>query len=247
MKTSAFTTAAALLSTSYAATVTLETTACLEPTYPSGQPLEIEMNLSSPVAVGMSQIPKRPPPPHHQMLKPLLDLPTVCGLRIVSASPGVDINTIKCQAFKDVAGTTPGSAVFTYASPALIATNPVQEKAIKCTYSVAKAHERRQFNETMSPSLAASTTASSALGSTALPVSSEASAASSEQPSTVTSMVVVTPSAGMPSPSGNSTTSVLSTRATPSQSAQPSNTPGAASEVGVGMGVAFAAVLAMLV
>jgi hypothetical protein len=60
--------------------------------------------------------------------------------------------------------------------------------------------------------------------------------------------VVVTPSAGMPSPSGNSTTSVVVTRPTPSQTSEPPrDTPGAAAELGVGMGVAFAAVLAMFV
>jgi hypothetical protein len=51
MKTASFATAATLLSTSYAATVTLETTKCLDASIPL-QRLEIEMNLSGPVARG---------------------------------------------------------------------------------------------------------------------------------------------------------------------------------------------------
>jgi hypothetical protein len=51
MKTTSFATAAALLTSSYAATVTLETTRCLDSNVPLQQ-LEIEMNLSGPVARG---------------------------------------------------------------------------------------------------------------------------------------------------------------------------------------------------
>jgi hypothetical protein len=51
MKTSSLATAAAILSASNAATVTLETTKCLSSNVPLQQ-LEIEMNLSGPVARG---------------------------------------------------------------------------------------------------------------------------------------------------------------------------------------------------
>jgi hypothetical protein len=56
MKTSSFATAAVLVATSYAATVTLETTACLDPRAPSGWQLEVEMN-SGPVARGALNLP----------------------------------------------------------------------------------------------------------------------------------------------------------------------------------------------
>jgi hypothetical protein len=51
MKTVSITAVTALLSTSYAATVTLETTKCLNANIPLQQ-FEIEMNLSGPVARG---------------------------------------------------------------------------------------------------------------------------------------------------------------------------------------------------
>jgi len=44
-----------------------------------------------------------------------------------------DINAVSCQAFKDAEGKNPGSAVFTFKKPALIATNPVQEGSISCS------------------------------------------------------------------------------------------------------------------
>jgi hypothetical protein len=56
---------------------------------------------------------------------------SVCGLEIVSTQ-GVDVHRVSCQAFKDAAGTQPGSARFTFGNSANIATNPVQEKAIFC-------------------------------------------------------------------------------------------------------------------
>jgi hypothetical protein len=59
-------------------------------------------------------------------------MPSVCGLEIVSASDDIDVKAITCQAFKDAEGTEPGSAPFTQESPALIATNPVQEASILC-------------------------------------------------------------------------------------------------------------------
>jgi hypothetical protein len=78
-------------------------------------------------------------------------------------------------------------------------------------------------------------------------VSSETSSVDAR--STVTSMVVVTPSAGVSSASGNATsvTSVM-TRPTPSQTSEPPrDTPGAAADVrvGLGVGVVAAAVVAM--
>jgi hypothetical protein len=51
MKTSTFASAAALLSSSYAATVTFETTPCLDPSYPREQ-FDIELNPSGPVPKG---------------------------------------------------------------------------------------------------------------------------------------------------------------------------------------------------
>lgn len=51
MKTTSFATAATLLSAASAATVTLETTPCLDPSYELEQ-FTIEMNLSGPVAKG---------------------------------------------------------------------------------------------------------------------------------------------------------------------------------------------------
>lgn len=101
-----FTTIVALLaSTTCAATVTIETTQCLQ-----AHPLEkFEIELGKVVAK---------------------ELPAVCGLKITSAS--VDVRSISCRAFKDTAGQDPGSAIFTFATPALIGTNPRQIKSIRC-------------------------------------------------------------------------------------------------------------------
>ncbi|KAL5121391.1 hypothetical protein ACEQ8H_000859 [Pleosporales sp. CAS-2024a] len=112
MKTS-FATVAALLSGSYAATVTLETTQCLNSNSPAEQ-FQLQLNSAKPVAQ---------------------NLPSVCGLKIVSATDNIDVNAISCRAYKDAAGTQVGSAAFTFAQPALIATNPVQEQAVWCNAS----------------------------------------------------------------------------------------------------------------
>ena len=40
---------------------------------------------------------------------------------------------VMCQAFKDAEGKVDGSATFTKAKPAMIATNPVQEGSIQCS------------------------------------------------------------------------------------------------------------------
>lgn len=42
------------------------------------------------------------------------------------------MNALVCQAYQDAEGTRLGSAKFTFANPALIATNPVPEGAIRC-------------------------------------------------------------------------------------------------------------------
>ncbi|OAL07590.1 hypothetical protein IQ06DRAFT_289292 [Phaeosphaeriaceae sp. SRC1lsM3a] len=237
MKTTSFATAATLLSASYAATVTLETTPCLDPSYGLEQ-LTIEMNLSGPVA---------------------RDLNHVCGLRIISASEGVDINSISCQAFKDVVGTQPGSAVFTYAEPARIATNPVQEKGVWCTYPTVDDKVRRQIdNSTVSESVSVpvSTSASTSLRRSARSTatfsastsSGASSASASATASTTTITTIASASSGLPSSSGNLTTPSLSRGPSPSQSeasTSPSATPGAASSISVGMGVVAAALAAM--
>ncbi|KAH7408232.1 hypothetical protein DE146DRAFT_752377 [Phaeosphaeria sp. MPI-PUGE-AT-0046c] len=234
MRTTSIAPAATLLSLSYAATVTLETTPCLDPSYEL-QTLEIEMNPAGPVA---------------------RDLDHVCGLRIVSASEGVDLNTISCQAFKDVVGTQPGSAVFTYAEPARIATNPVQEKAIWCTYSTVDKARRQLNNNTVSESVSipVSTSTSvrrSARSTVTLSASSSGSAASasaSASASTTTITTLASASSGLPSSSANLTVPSLSLQPTPSQSGastSPSATPGAASSISMGMGVVAAALAAM--
>ena len=49
-------------------------------------------------------------------------------------STNVDINSVVCQAYKDAAGTILGSAEFTYAQPAELATpnNPVETGSVRC-------------------------------------------------------------------------------------------------------------------
>lgn len=235
MKTTSFATAATLLSAASAATVTLETTPCIDLSYQLEQ-LTIEMNLSGPVA---------------------RDLNTVCGLRIVSASEGVDINSISCQAFRDVVGTQPGSAIFTYAEPAHIATNPVQEKAIWCTYPTSSDKARRQIdNGTVSESISVPIISTSSLGrsarstfaSSASTTVGSASASASASASTTTITTLASASSGLPSNSANLTTPSASRQPSPSQSqssTSPSATPGAASSISVGMGVVAAALAAM--
>ncbi|KAF2636343.1 hypothetical protein P280DRAFT_155891 [Massarina eburnea CBS 473.64] len=60
------------------------------------------------------------------------DLTSTCGLELLSAD-GADLAAIQCQAFKDPVGTVKGSAQFNQASPALISTNPVNIGSILCT------------------------------------------------------------------------------------------------------------------
>ena len=91
--------------------VHIKTTACLDP---SIKPVELDVTIGS----------TAPMP---------VDLASVCGLQILSATPDIDVNTVQCQAFRDAQGTQVGSALFTYANPASIATNPVVEKGILCT------------------------------------------------------------------------------------------------------------------
>ncbi|KAH7086808.1 hypothetical protein FB567DRAFT_549254 [Paraphoma chrysanthemicola] len=221
MKTSTLTTAATLLSTTYAATVTISTTPCLDPHIPLQQET-IEMNLSGPVA---------------------RDFPAVCGMKILSASPGIDINTIHCQAFKDVVGTQPGSAIFTYAHPASIATNPVQEMAVRCTYPVHGAHAKRQSNETASVSSPGSSASASASDSARLSLStvtlSASSGSASVSQSTITRTTIA--SSGLPSSSANGTVSSSRSPSASQTSATPAQSSGAAAGMGVGVGMGVVA------
>lgn len=107
MKGFTFATVAALAATSFAATVKLEQTACI--------------SANSTVAPFSVEVDKLT----------ALELTSVCGLKIVSAD-GVDVKSVKCQAYKDAEGKQKGSKEFTSDSPALISTNPVQEAAILC-------------------------------------------------------------------------------------------------------------------
>jgi len=232
MKTATLASAAAFLAASNAASVTLQTTKCLDSSIPYGQQFDIELNTAQPVAK---------------------DLLSVCGLSIIAVSDAVDIHTVQCQAFRDAAGTRPGSAVFTYDSPALIATNPVQEKAIRC--SVVPSFEKRQAANATISSTPASRTQSEASISASASASGSLSSSESSALSTltssrrvITSTVVVGPSSGLPSSSVNGTISSVTPRPTPSSvsSASPSST-GAAGQVGVGVGVVAGAMLAMFV
>ncbi|KAF2682394.1 hypothetical protein K458DRAFT_488648 [Lentithecium fluviatile CBS 122367] len=106
----AFTTlavASALLSTGYAATVKIEETPCIQ-NNTELKTFDVEIGK---LLVGQIE--------------------SVCGLKIISATDA-DVTKVECQAFKDAEGKDPGSAKFTQAKPALIATNPVQEGSIKC-------------------------------------------------------------------------------------------------------------------
>lgn len=108
MKGFTFAAVAALAATSYAATVKIEQTACIQQNATSLASFDVEVDKLTAV-----------------------ELPSVCGLKIVSAD-GVDVKSVKCKAYKDAEGTQPGSAEFTSDKPALIATNPVQEGSILC-------------------------------------------------------------------------------------------------------------------
>ncbi|KAF2792246.1 hypothetical protein K505DRAFT_326318 [Melanomma pulvis-pyrius CBS 109.77] len=107
----ALTALATLLSTTSAATVTLKTTDCLQPI----ALLQFTIDTDKLVAK---------------------ELKSLCGLELISAS-GVSLDSLSCQAFKDAEGKEPGSAIFNSTSPALIATNPVQEGSILCKSSEA--------------------------------------------------------------------------------------------------------------
>lgn len=111
MKGFTFATVAALAATSFAATVKIEQTACVQANSTSLESFEVEVDKLT-----------------------AIDLPSVCGLKIVSAEDA-KVEDIKCQAYKDAEGKEKGSAEFTKDKPAMIATNPVQEKAILCVGS----------------------------------------------------------------------------------------------------------------
>ncbi|CAO2656831.1 Nn.00g056340.m01.CDS01 [Neocucurbitaria sp. VM-36] len=237
MKTATLVAATALASTSYAATVTLETTKCLNANIPLEQ-FDIEIGTSKPVAK---------------------DLPAVCGLRILSASASTDVTTIQCQAFRDADGTQPGSAVFTFDSPALIGTNPIQEKSILCTIpsspDAVVLDRRQEENSTTSSGPLASITGSRSAQSTVLITSTaaapensaEANSTSSAAPSTIVSTIVVSASSGLPTSSSNATTPSNTGRPSATQSSSnPAESTGAAGALSIGAGVVVAALAAWL-
>jgi hypothetical protein len=59
---------------------------------------------------------------------------TAYEIHFDGSSSNVDINKVECRAYKDAAGVVPGSAPFTLASPALLATpnNPVVVGSVLC-------------------------------------------------------------------------------------------------------------------
>ncbi|KAF2467500.1 uncharacterized protein BDR25DRAFT_395261 [Lindgomyces ingoldianus] len=138
-------------------------------------------------------------------------LDTVCGLQIISAD-GVDVNSLSCLAYKDAEGTDRGSAVFTFATPALISTNPVQEGSIRCN-STGGPENKANSSTTMS-------TLSTAVASTgtALPISTG-------NVTVPTGTRTPTPSSG-PSATGSSS---------------PAQSTGAAAHVGLSVGAAVGA------
>lgn len=247
MKTSSLATAAALLSASYAASVTIQTTKCLDNSIPYGEQFTIEINTPEPIQKGTSSLSPPSLPPLlilHILTYTSLDLPEVCGLRILSATPDVDLSTVQCQAFRDTSGSQPGSAIFTYANPALIATNPVQEKSIRCSGS--QHFSKRQ--------IASANATSSIVGVTSSLVASASESASlvlstsveSRGPITLTSTTVVPgPSAG----AGNSTVPSATIKPSGSETSRASasaSSTGAAGVVEVGLGAVGAAFVALL-
>jgi hypothetical protein len=108
MKGFTFATVAVFAATSIAATVKLEQTSCLNINITTPNSFDVEVNKLT-----------------------VVDLPTVCGLKIVSAD-GADVKGIKCKAYRDKEGKEPGSAEFTQDVPAQIGTNPIQEGSILC-------------------------------------------------------------------------------------------------------------------
>jgi hypothetical protein len=231
-----FAAATALLATTYAATVKLETTKCLNSENTPPQQFDVALNSISPVAKGQSTLIIA----HSKTLtNPTLDLPSVCGLRILSASDNVDIATIQCQAFRDTEGKLQGSALFTSDNTAQIATNPIQEKSIWCTTS----RPQNLSNSTISSAAPQST----ASGNATLPITASSNA------TTILTTVLASASAGLPSLSANGTVP-SATQTPPSPPSQtggeappkPSETKGAASTLGVGVGVVAAAFAALL-
>lgn len=111
MKGFTFATVAALAATTFAATVKLEQTPCIQANSTALASFDVEVDKLT-----------------------AINLPSVCGLKIVSAD-GVDKSAVKCQAYKDAEGKEKGSAEFTADKPAIISTNPVQEAAILCVGS----------------------------------------------------------------------------------------------------------------
>ncbi|KAF2806099.1 uncharacterized protein BDZ99DRAFT_501614 [Mytilinidion resinicola] len=97
---------ATLLSTASAATVTLQTTQCL-------QPVDLQT-----FTVTLGELYTK-------------ELQEVCGIKLLSAT-GTALSAVSCHAYKDAAGTSSGSAPFNSTSPALIATNPVQVGSVLC-------------------------------------------------------------------------------------------------------------------
>lgn len=233
MKSFALAAATTLLSTTYASTVTLETTQCLNNDIPLGQ-FSIELGTSGPVTK---------------------DLPSVCGLRILSASDSVNVRTIQCQAFRDTAGTQPGSAVFTYDHPALIATNPIHEKSIWCSVTTKETSAllNRRQNEENSTSTAEPTRSSTrAPRSTvyrtitaSLPETSASGNATDNSTSTTVTTVIASASSGLPTLSGNATVPSNTGRPSATQSQPPAESTGAAATMGMGAGVIVAGLFAM--
>lgn len=184
--------AAALLSTSYAATVKIEETPCIQ-NNTELKTFEVEIGK---LVVGK--------------------LESVCGLKLVSATDA-DLAAIECQAFKDAEGKDPGSAKFTAAKPALIATNPVQEGSILCTIG----------------------------------------GGSSNDTTTVTTLITAKPSAGTGSPAPTGGNSTISATNSPTQPSSPSNTAsntspgtpqesGSAGQVGLSIGALAVGVAALV-
>lgn len=111
MKGFTFATVAALAATTFAATVKLEQTPCIQANATALSQFDVDADKLT-----------------------VVSLPSVCGLKIVSAD-GVDVKNVKCQAYIDTEGKNKGSKQFTFDDPAEIATNPVHEGSILCISS----------------------------------------------------------------------------------------------------------------
>ncbi|KAF1975189.1 hypothetical protein BU23DRAFT_552600 [Bimuria novae-zelandiae CBS 107.79] len=99
---------AALAATSFAATVKIEQTQCLQANTTALPSFDVEVDKLT-----------------------AIELPSVCGLKITSVD-GADEKSVKCQAYKDAEGKEKGSAEFTVDKPAQIGTNPRQIAAVLC-------------------------------------------------------------------------------------------------------------------